>query len=166
MTKQYELPLLWELKPSKRLKRMLVSVHGLALVACAISYIPVVFKLAGLAVIGVHLYIIIKHFDRERLKKWFPVIIIFILHLIISTAWPITKFRYFVPVLPLVFLIALDQIYNIKIKTIYRNLIIILISASILSLSFLTYRSTPGHTYYNDGAITTGPFGDRAGEEE
>ena len=46
---------------------MLVSVHGLALVACAISYIPIVFKLAGLAVIGVHLYIVIKHFNGGHL---------------------------------------------------------------------------------------------------
>ena len=68
MTKHYELPLLLELKPSKRLIRMLVSAHGLALVACAISYIPMAFKLAGLAVIGVHLYIAIKHFNREHFK--------------------------------------------------------------------------------------------------
>ena len=64
MSKQQELPLLLELKPSERLKRLLVSVHGLALAASLISYVPAVFKAVLLVVIGSHLYFAIKHQNR------------------------------------------------------------------------------------------------------
>lgn len=68
MSKLQEPPLLLELKPSERLKRLLVSVHGLALAASLISYLPVVFKVVLLVIICSHLYFAVKHLNRVCCK--------------------------------------------------------------------------------------------------
>jgi Membrane-bound toxin component of toxin-antitoxin system len=68
MSKHDEPPLLLKLKPSERLQRMLILAHGLALAACAISYLPLVFKLALAAVIGLHLYFEVKHLTSGQYK--------------------------------------------------------------------------------------------------
>jgi len=66
MSKQHDQPLLLELKPSECLKRILVLAHGLALAACAISYLPLVTKFAVPAVICLHLYFVIRHSNKEQ----------------------------------------------------------------------------------------------------
>ncbi len=64
MPKKHEPPLLLELKPSKRLKQLLVVMHGLALGSSIANALPVAIKLALLAGICLHLW-----FRFKRLKS-------------------------------------------------------------------------------------------------
>jgi len=100
-------------------------------------------------------------FSWKRIRPMLPILTVFVLHLLLSTAWPITKFRYFVPMMPLVFFIGLDQIYNLHLRERLRYAILSMTTVSILGLSYLTYQSIPTHTYYFDGAITNDPFKNR-----
>ena len=92
-----------------------------------------------------------------------PILLLLTLHILLSAAWPVTKFRYFVPLLPLVFIISLEHLQSFHWSERSKNILLGATFAMILALSFLTYRSVPTHTYYYDGAITTDTFG---GSEE
>lgn len=92
-------------------------------------------------------------FSRERFRKLLPIFIILGFHVLLSTAWPVTKFRYFVPLLPFVFILGLEALpKKFRDVTVGATIIIMLFFA------YLTYQSTPTHTYYYDGAITQDPF--------
>ena len=102
-------------------------------------------------------------FSLKRLRRVFPVLLLLALHSAISTLWPVVKFRYFAPMLPLVFLLALEHLYAVRLSERVRRILIDATLACIIVLSFFTYRAIPTHTYYFNGAITTDPFG---GSEE
>jgi len=104
-------------------------------------------------------------FSPQRRKVMLPIIVLCVLHLLLSAAWPVTKFRYFVPLLPLVYFIAVDQIQHISLTQSMRNGVYALVTVCIVVLSYCTYLSVPTHTYYYDGAITNDPFHGR-GEYE
>lgn len=97
-------------------------------------------------------------FDAKRAKKMLPIIIICVLHLLISASWPIMKFRYFVPLFPLVIFIGVDQILSLRLSTRSRYVIASFTTVCFIAVSLLTYHSIPTHTYYYDGAITQDPF--------
>jgi hypothetical protein len=63
LSKKYDPSLLLELKPSKRLKRLLISAHVLALGACLAAALPLAVKSGLLAGICLHLKVAV-----ERLK--------------------------------------------------------------------------------------------------
>lgn len=60
MPKKLEPPLLVELKPSRRLKRLLIAMHLLALAASSANALPVIVKLALLIGISIQLNFTIK----------------------------------------------------------------------------------------------------------
>lgn len=60
MPKKHELPLLLELKPSKRLKQLLVVMHVLALGSTIANALPLAVKLALLTGICLHLWLVFK----------------------------------------------------------------------------------------------------------
>lgn len=97
-------------------------------------------------------------FDTKRAKKMLPIIIICVLHLLISASWPITKFRYFVPLFPLVLFIGVDQLLAVCSSKQSRYAIASVTTICFLIVSLLTYHAIPTHTYYYDGAITQDPF--------
>jgi hypothetical protein len=97
-------------------------------------------------------------FDSKRRTKMLPVIIICVLHILIAAAWPITKFRYFVPLFPLVLYIGFDQIFAVSQSPRVRHSIIAVTTVCLITVSVLTYYAIPTHTYYYDGAITQDPF--------
>ncbi len=66
MPKKHDLPLLLELKPSQRLKLLLVVMHGLALAASIANALPVAVKLALLAGLCLHFWFVIKRFKSEQ----------------------------------------------------------------------------------------------------
>lgn len=68
MSKKTELPLLLELKPSKRLKRPLVVMHVLAIGSSIANALPVTVKLALLTGICLHLWFVIKRLKNEQYK--------------------------------------------------------------------------------------------------
>ncbi len=68
MSKKHEPSLLLELKPSRRLKRLLVVMHALAMASSIANALPVAVKLALLAGIYLHLRFILKRLKSERHK--------------------------------------------------------------------------------------------------
>lgn len=68
MAKKTELSLLVELKPSRRLKRLLVVMHVLAFASSIANALPIAVKLALLTGICLHFRFIIKRFENEQCK--------------------------------------------------------------------------------------------------
>lgn len=68
MPQKHEPSLSVELKPSKRLKRFLVIMHGLALAASIANALPVTVKLALSTGIYIHLRLMIKRLKNQRHK--------------------------------------------------------------------------------------------------
>lgn len=66
MPKKHEPPLLLELKSSKRLKQLLVVMHGLALASSIANALPVAAKLTLLAGICLHLWLTLKRLKIEQ----------------------------------------------------------------------------------------------------
>jgi len=119
------------------------------------------FILAPIAFIFFSYGLIGQVLEKERRNRLLPVLLLFAAHFLISASWPITKFRYFVPLLPIVFLLSYDAIRYFVQNRRTRMLTLTLITASLCLSSVLTYLSVPTHTYYYDGAITTDPFSGR-----
>lgn len=119
------------------------------------------FILAPLAFLFFCYGIVDQVLDRRRLQTLLPVLLVFAAHALISASWPITKFRYFVPLLPFVFLLSVEAINGFLRPGRVRSLTFALITVLIILGSTLTFLSVPTHTYYYDGAITTDPFSGR-----
>ncbi|MFH0851338.1 MAG: hypothetical protein V1876_01170, partial [Candidatus Peregrinibacteria bacterium] len=119
------------------------------------------FILAPIAFVFFSYGLIDQVLAAERRRQLLPILLVFAAHMLISASWPVTKFRYFVPLLPLVFLLSLEAIRHFNPRRRTRILWMGLISVAICSGSILTYLSVPTHTYYYDGAITTDPFSGR-----
>lgn len=119
------------------------------------------FILAPIAFIFFSYGLINQILSRERRYRLLPVLLLFAAHFLISASWPITKFRYFVPLLPLVFLLSLEAIEHLVPRPRTQILLLSLISVTFVLTALLTYLSVPTHTYYYDGAITTDPFSGR-----
>ena len=103
-------------------------------------------------------------FDRKRFRKMLPILLLLTLHMAISAAWPITKFRFFVPMLPLVLILAFEHIKHLKFAAQKQQLVIGGTFAAFIILSALTWYAEPTHTYYYDGALTNDPFRDTEAE--
>ncbi len=103
-------------------------------------------------------------FSPPRLRRAFPVLVLLTFHLLLCAGWPIWKFRFFLPLLPLVFILALEHLHHLPVSRAWKSGTITATFASIVLLSALTYRSVPTHTYYYDGALTQDPF--HSSEEE
>lgn len=102
-------------------------------------------------------------FSRRRFMALFPLLLVFVLHMLLSAGWPIWKFRYFVPLLPLVFILSLEELWHLPRMTRWRSVWIGVTLAAIVAVSVMTYRVTPARTTYYDGALTQDPF--RGSEE-
>ena len=89
-------------------------------------------------------------------------ILVLALHLFLSCFWPVFKFRYFVPMLPLIFIWAGQVIYTIPTKFPASRLSQATILGIIL-ISVITYWRVPSHTsYYDNNELITW----RTGESE
>ena len=121
---------------------------------------PVVYMAALFAVAS----ILFKDM-REKLKPLLSLILVLGFHLALSSAWPIAKFRYIVPVLPLVFILGSYYMIHMIPGTRLRRLALVTSMVGIVVVSLLTYVSTPTHTYYYGASITTDNFG-KSGEVE
>ncbi|OIO55802.1 hypothetical protein AUJ46_00720 [Candidatus Peregrinibacteria bacterium CG1_02_54_53] len=119
------------------------------------------FILAPIAFIFFSYGLIDQVLSAERRRRLLPLLLLFSMHFLISASWPITKFRFFVPMLPLVFLLASEAITHLVHRRQTQVLWMSLITVAICYGSLLTYLSVPTHTYYYDGAITTDPFSGR-----
>lgn len=106
-----------------------------------------------LSIIAIFGAIDIAFCARRFLRIW-PMLLIAAFHTLISAAWPVMKFRYFVPLLPFVILIAMEHLEEFPMSKKAKRSVIIVSSALFILTAVLAYRSVPTHTAYFDGAIT------------
>jgi toxin CptA len=66
LSKKHEPLLLLELKPSERLKQLIIFIHVLALGACAANSLPIAVKLGLSIAICMHFWFSIKHLKSEH----------------------------------------------------------------------------------------------------
>jgi xanthine/uracil/vitamin C permease (AzgA family) len=66
LSKKHEAPLLVELRPSRRLKRLLAVMHLLALASSIANALPVIVKLALVIGIGLHFYLALTRLKSEQ----------------------------------------------------------------------------------------------------
>lgn len=96
-------------------------------------------------------------FAPSRLRKALPLFLLMVMQFLMYAGWPIWKFRFFVPILPFVFLAAVEQLWHLKISDRWRNACIGVTLAAMLSVAWMTYNTYPTHTTYYDGALTNDP---------
>jgi hypothetical protein len=97
-------------------------------------------------------------FSQDRLRTMLPLLIIFTLHMLLAGSWPVWKFRFFIPILPFVYLFAVEELWHLPIaaRWKYAGATVTLFATVIVGI--LTYRAIPMHTTYYDGALTQDPF--------
>jgi len=78
------------------------------------------------------------------------IVALFGLHLLISCLWPVFKFRYFVPILPLTIGLGSYGIFVVELKEKTRRTIIILSVVALIVIGIITYIRVPTHTSYYD----------------
>src|SRR3989344_5612837 len=100
-----------------------------------------------------------KKLSEDGFRKLLPLFLILGFHILISAVWPVTKFRYFVPILPLVFLAGSWWIGNFVSSQRLKLLAAGSSFALLILLSVFTYFSTPSRTYYYGGTVIADNFG-------
>lgn len=91
-------------------------------------------------------------FSPERMRKFRPVIILLALQVLLYATWPVWKFRFFVPLMPFIFILALEQIWRFPPR--WRRISASATLTAIIIIAVLTYNALPTHTTYYDGALT------------
>ncbi|MEK9175401.1 MAG: hypothetical protein AAB795_02285, partial [Patescibacteria group bacterium] len=102
---------------------------------------------------------------REQMRHLLPLALVLGAHIALSSAWPIAKFRYIAPALPLIFILGSYYMIHMILGARLRRFAVVASMIGIVVVSLLTYVSTPTHTYYYGGSITTDNFG-KNGEVE
>jgi 4-amino-4-deoxy-L-arabinose transferase-like glycosyltransferase len=101
-------------------------------------------------------------FGRSALRgppgPFVPLLLLTVAHGALILLWPTTKFRYLVPLLPLLLLLGCGLLWQLQPPALRRLLAGLVLGATALT-SLWTYASIPSHTYYYDGGIVTDNFG-------
>jgi 4-amino-4-deoxy-L-arabinose transferase-like glycosyltransferase len=87
-----------------------------------------------------------------------PVAVLALVHLALIVWWPTTKFRYLVPLLPLVIALGGWCLWQIGPAAV-RNRLAIVVAGLCLFTNAWTMLSIPSHTYYYDGGLVADNFG-------
>jgi hypothetical protein len=87
-----------------------------------------------------------------------PLLLLTFAHGALILLWPTTKFRYLVPLLPLLVLLGCGLLWQLQPPPLRRLLAGFALGATVLT-SIWTYASVPSHTYYYDGGVVTDNFG-------
>jgi hypothetical protein len=137
---------------SSWLPHNLYFMHRKFFVVAPLVYIFALFSLAE-AFFGEKL--------REKKQLLIPLLLLFAFYVGISTMWPIAKFRYLIPLLPLIFVLGSWYMTAHMRNRTGRTVSIAMSIVTVFVFSVLTFFGTPSHTYYYDGVITTDNFGKR-----
>lgn len=93
-----------------------------------------------------------------------PLVVLALVHLALVLWWPTTKFRYLVPLFPLVFAIGSRFLWELKPPT-HRGLLAAVTVGLCVFTNLWTFVQLPSHTYYYDGGLIRDNFGGQ-GETE
>lgn len=107
--------------------------------------------LAGLLALGLRA-------TRGRAGPALPLLLLALAHGALILLWPTTKFRYLVPLFPLVALIAGWLLWQVQPPDL-RNLLAAVALGLALFTSAWTFAAIPSHTYYYDGGAVGDNFG-------
>jgi 4-amino-4-deoxy-L-arabinose transferase-like glycosyltransferase len=87
-----------------------------------------------------------------------PIVLLALVHLALVLYWPTTKFRYLVPLMPLVLAIGSWFLWELK-PFAQRNLLVAVTAGLCVFTNLWTFVSIPSHTYYYDGGLIDDNFG-------
>ena len=87
-----------------------------------------------------------------------PVAVLALVHLALIIWWPTTKFRYLIPLLPLVFAIGAWALWQLRPATIRLRLAAVTLGLCLFTNTWSMY-SIPSHTDYYDGGLIGDNFG-------
>jgi 4-amino-4-deoxy-L-arabinose transferase-like glycosyltransferase len=87
-----------------------------------------------------------------------PVAVLALVHLALIIWWPTTKFRYLIPLLPLVFGIGAWALWQIQPAALRVRLAIVTLGLCLFTNAW-TMISIPSRTYYYDGGLVADNFG-------
>jgi 4-amino-4-deoxy-L-arabinose transferase-like glycosyltransferase len=114
------------------------------------------------APIGV--YLVGKRVLATRQPSDLALLVVPTLFCLLTFVWPVVKFRTFVVLVPMAFLLGVHGAVHGLPRTWGRVTVRVGVAAVLLS-SVLTFAGTESHTYYYDGVLTRDNFG-KAGEAE
>jgi 4-amino-4-deoxy-L-arabinose transferase-like glycosyltransferase len=106
-------------------------------------------------VISVFAFLLVVSLIRRKhhavyVGTFWSTVLLLALHLLISCVWPVFKFRYFVPLMPLIIALGCFGIFSQIRRNDVRNGFIILSILSLMAVDGLTYVRVPSHTNYYD----------------
>jgi 4-amino-4-deoxy-L-arabinose transferase-like glycosyltransferase len=87
-----------------------------------------------------------------------PLLVLAFFHAGLIVLWPTTKFRYLVPLFPLVALLGAWLLWQVRLSEL-RNVLAAVALGAVAFTSAWTYARIPSHTYYYDGGVVTDNFG-------
>jgi hypothetical protein len=96
--------------------------------------------------------------EREVLVDPVPVAVLALVHLALIIWWPTTKFRYLVPLLPLVFALGGWCLWQIEPARLRAHIMIVTAGLCLFTNAW-SMVSIPSHTYYYDGGLVADNFG-------
>jgi 4-amino-4-deoxy-L-arabinose transferase-like glycosyltransferase len=85
-------------------------------------------------------------------------VILCLVHVALVLWWPTTKFRYLVPLMPLVLAIGSWFLWELK-GPVQRGLLVTVTAGLCLFANLWTFMEIPSHTYYYDGGLVQDNFG-------
>jgi 4-amino-4-deoxy-L-arabinose transferase-like glycosyltransferase len=148
--------------PSARLRTMAANTYGnIGFVSRQmLALAPVLNGFAAAAVIALALIyagrgLMGTHDDARRLA---PIVALLVCHGALALLWPTTKFRYLVPMFPLILALGawtLSAMEPWRLRVLMR----VICTVGIVCVSAWTWAVIPSHTYYYDGGVVTDNFG-------
>jgi 4-amino-4-deoxy-L-arabinose transferase-like glycosyltransferase len=96
--------------------------------------------------------------EGEQCPDPIPVAVLALVHLALIIWWPTTKFRYLIPLLPLVFAIGAWALWQLQPGTLRVRLAIVTLGLCLFTNAW-TMISIPSRTYYYDGGLVADNFG-------
>ena len=121
--------------------------------------IPLISIFAFLATIHI---LRVKRYRQRTAATW-AILSLLILHIVISCLWPVYKFRYFVPIIPLIIGLGAYGVFRLIHHSQARTVVITIALIALLTVNVLTYLRVPSHTNYYDSNEL---FHYRTGESE
>lgn len=121
---------------------------------------PVMNAFAAVALIAIALTLRARAalIPRDSLSSIASAVAVLVCHGALALLWPTTKFRYLVPLLPLVFGLGTWLLWSLEPARL-RTLLVAVAVCAVAGMGAWTWAAIPSHTYYYDGGVVTDNFG-------
>ncbi|MDP8924253.1 MAG: glycosyltransferase family 39 protein [Chloroflexota bacterium] len=92
------------------------------------------------------------------LRPLLPLVALTLVHLALILWWPTTKFRYLIPLLPLVFAVGAWFVWQLRPTSLRRPLVAVTLGLCLFT-NLWTMLAIPSRTYYYNGGLVADNFG-------